>query len=343
VPIFAKSFFLGIIAIGPPRSGEPFGRPEQAFLTALAHQTAVALQNARMFDNMRELNLEITELNKELRQAMERVERLDRAKTDFLTIASHELRTPLTHVKGYADLLAELGAARAISAEQIETITASIGRAADRLETIVEAMVNMSQLETELLDLYFAPTTLEAVVRMALQPWVKPLQLRKLQLIVQGLEDIPPIVVDLQQLSQAFGNLISNAIKYTPDGGAISIQARQMNHSRFEVVVADSGVGIDPADQELVFDKFFRVESPDFHSSGQFNFMGAGPGLGLSITRAIVEAHNGRIWVTSEGFDDVRCPGSVFHIVLPFEAGPPFAAPPAPAAVGPFTVTPEDL
>ena len=344
VPIFAQSIFLGILAAGPPRSGEPFESREQTFLSALANQTAIALQNARMFEDMRELNFEITQLNQDLHQAMERVERLDRAKTDFLTITSHELRTPLTHVKGYSDLLTELCAARTITLEQTEEITRSIGRAADRLETIVEALLNMSQLEADHLELFLSPTTLQAVLRMALEPWMKPIQQRQLHLTVQGVEDIPPIVVDLQRLSQAFGNLISNAIKYTPDGGTISIHARRMNDALYEVIVTDNGVGIDAADQELVFDKFFRVGKPDQHSSGEFSFMGGGPGLGLSIARAVIEAHGGRIWAASEGYDKVHCPGSAFHVVLPLEAISPMAAPTASEEkVMPFTFIPEGL
>jgi signal transduction histidine kinase len=344
VPIFAKSIFLGILAAGPPRSGEPFESREQAFLSALANQTAVALQNARMFEDMRELNFEITQLNQDLHRAMERVERLDRAKTDFLTITSHELRTPLTHVKGYSDLLTELCAVGTITPEQIEEITQSIGRATDRLETIVESMLNMSQLEAAHLELFLSPTTLQAVLRMALKPWMQPIQQRQLHLTVQGVEGIPPIVVDLQRLSQAFGNLISNAIKYTPDGGTISIHARRINDALYEVTVTDNGVGIDPADQELIFDKFFRAGQPNLHSSGEFSFMGGGPGLGLSIARAVIEAHGGRIRATSEGYDQERCPGSAFHVVLPLEATSPIAGPTAAREkVLPFTVMPEGL
>jgi signal transduction histidine kinase len=322
VPISVQSIFLGVMAVGPPRSGEPFGQREQAFLTTLAHQTAVALQNARMFENMRELNLEIIQLNEDLRRANERLERLDQAKTDFLTIASHELRTPLTQVRGYADVLADLSAAQAITSDQIMAITDSIGMATDRLENIVRAMLDLSTIETDALELFLEQTTLKSVMEMALEPWMKPIRLRRLDLTVEGVEDVPPIVVDPQRLGQAFGNLISNAIKYTPDGGSIAIRARQTDEAHFEVVVADTGVGIDPTDHELVFDKFFRVGNSDQHSSSQFKFKGAGPGLGLSIVRGVVEAHGGRTWVVSEGCDEVRCPGSAFHVALPLQAYP---------------------
>ncbi len=336
VPILVQSLFLGILAVGPPRSGEPFGQREQAFLTTMAQQTAVALQNARMFEDMRELNLDIIQLNEDLRRAKERMERLDQAKTDFLTIASHELRTPLTQVKGYSDVLAELSAARSISMEQVDEITCSISRAADRLEAIVKAMLDMSQIEVDALALLLVTTTLKSVMRIALEPWMEPIQLRQLHLVVEGVDDIPPIVADLQRLSQVFDNLISNAIKYTPDGGTISIRARQTNNACFKVVVADTGMGIDPLDHELVFDKFFRACSPDHHSSGIFKFKGGGPGLGLSIARGVVEAHNGRIWVVSEGYDEERCPGSAFHVVLPLRAGTPLSEALATEKVMPF-------
>jgi signal transduction histidine kinase len=117
-------------------------------------------------------------------------------------------------------------------------------------------------------------------------------------------------------------NIIGNAVKYTPDGGRVEITARllEAEGSRpafVEVVVSDTGVGIDLEDQERIFDKFYRVESPELHSTSKTRFMGAGPGLGLTIARGIAQAHGGRIWVESPGHDPVQCPGSQFHILLP--------------------------
>ncbi|HDQ73451.1 MAG TPA: sensor histidine kinase [Chloroflexi bacterium] len=320
VPIFTQSTLLGILAVGPPRSGEPFSRQDQSFLSTLASQTGIALKNARMFADMRALNREITQLNEELQRAIKRAERLDRAKTDFLVIASHELRTPLTHVKGYADLLSELCNTRAVEREEIAGVVQSLAKGARQLETIVKAILDLSQIEEEKMVLYFAPTTLEAVMRMSLQSWLKPLRLRKIHLEIEGIDAIPPIVVDLQRLAQAFANLISNAIKYTPDGGKISIQARQVDAVHFKVSIIDTGIGIRPSDREIIFDKFFQTGDVNQHVSGTYRFMGGGPGLGLSIARGIIEAHGGRIWAVSEGYDETACPGSAFHVILPFEA-----------------------
>jgi signal transduction histidine kinase len=137
----------------------------------------------------------------------------------------------------------------------------------------------------------------------------------------------------LQRLCQAFGNIVGNCIKYTPDGGRITINGRHFQEAGaggtpityVEITIADTGIGIDAEDRELIFEKFYRVGSPDLHSTGSTKFKGAGPGLGLPITRGVIKAHGGRVWVESSGHDEVNFPGSTFHVVLP-------ATPPAPPA-----------
>ena len=320
VPIFTQNILTGILAVGPPHNREPFSQQDQMFLRTLANQTAMALQNARIVENMRKLTLDITQLNQDLQQANERAAQLDRAKSDFLTIVSHELRTPLTHVKGYADVLAELSTANALTPEQIVSITNNISRAVDRLEAIIKAIMELAAIERDEMDLLFAPTTLAEVMESALKPWLRPIQIRHQRLKVTGVEKIPPIKADHQRLSQAFSNLVSNAIKYTPDGGQITIQARMLSDGYYEVIVSDTGIGINHRDQVFIFDKFYSVGDLDQHSSGQYSFKGGGPGLGLSIARGIIEAHSGRIWVVSPGHDESRCPGSEFHVVLPLDA-----------------------
>jgi signal transduction histidine kinase len=136
--------------------------------------------------------------------------------------------------------------------------------------------------------------------------------------------EVPRIQGDASRLRQVFSNIVSNAIKYTPDGGRIEIGSRVLKDDQaqptfVEVVVSDSGVGINLEDRERIFDKFYRVESIDLHSSSKTKFMGAGPGLGLTIAKGIVEAHGGRIWVESPGHDPTECPGSHFHILLPVQ------------------------
>jgi signal transduction histidine kinase len=144
---------------------------------------------------------------------------------------------------------------------------------------------------------------------------------RKLTLTFDGLASLPSIQADPDLLQKVFYHLVMNAIKYTPNGGAITASGRtveeQTGMEEVEVVVGDTGIGIDPKDQELIFEKFYQTGEIEFHSSGKTNFKGGGPGLGLAIARGIVEAHGGRIWVESPGHNEETNPGSRFFVRLP--------------------------
>ena len=135
---------------------------------------------------------------------------------------------------------------------------------------------------------------------------------------------MPFIEADPSLIYKTFYQLLSNAIKYTPDGGAIRITAWLADVDgvgpAVAVAVEDSGVGIDPAHHALIFEKFYQVGTAAQHSSGKTTFKGGGPGLGLALVKGAVEAHGGMVWVESEGCDERRCPGSVFKVVLPLHA-----------------------
>jgi len=135
------------------------------------------------------------------------------------------------------------------------------------------------------------------------------------------LDGLPVIQTDPDQLYKVFYHLIINAIKYTPDGGRISVHGHLVETgeglNEIEIVVSDTGIGIDPAHHELIFEKFYQTGEVYMHSSGKTKFKGGGPGLGLAIARGIVEAHQGRIWVESLGHDETNCPGSKFFVRIP--------------------------
>jgi signal transduction histidine kinase len=320
LPILSKDELVGVLALGPQRGEEPYGAREVEFLTTLANQTAVALQNARLFEGLQGLNVRIIDLNENLRTAYERLERMDQAKSDFLTIASHELRTPLTQIRGYVDVLQELAGMDTLTNDQVLRIAANISSPTLRLENIVNAMLDASQIDAEGLSLRFVPTTLALTMRLSLEPWLKAIEERAIVLEMEGVEEIGPINVDMERMCQAFGNIISNAIKFTPDEGKITIESQRLDEEHFKVMITDSGIGISKADQELIFEKFYRVGSVSLHSTGTTKFKGAGPGLGLPIARGVVEGHGGCVWVESEGYDEEHCPGTTFHIVLPYQA-----------------------
>jgi signal transduction histidine kinase len=127
---------------------------------------------------------------------------------------------------------------------------------------------------------------------------------------------------DIERLHQAFRNVYANAVKYTPDGGKIRVDGRLLP-GFIEVVIQDSGIGIDPENHLRIFEKFGSLGDVSLHSSGKTKFKGGGPGLGLPITKGILEAHGGSIWVESERCDEQSCPGSTFHILLPIHKTPP--------------------
>jgi len=160
------------------------------------------------------------------------------------------------------------------------------------------------------------------VVEMACAELRPAAEGRNQMIEMHGLAGVGPIQADSLRLHQVFVNLIGNAVKYTPDGGRIDITARMLTVTGeqpvgVEVIVADSGVGINIEDQNRIFDKFYRTEGPELHSTSKTRFMGGGPGLGLTIAKGIVDAHGGRIYVESKGYDPEKCPGSHFHVLLP--------------------------
>lgn len=317
IPMISGDQLIGILALGQAPRG--YGAHELALLRTLAHQAATTLYHLQFSTNLKALNSEIMALNRELREANERLQRVDAAKADFITIASHELRTPLTQVRGYVDLLAAMSQRNQLTPDQVTEVITHIDRAAQRLEELVAAMLDASQIDIQALKLQYSETTLEAVLWLCLERMMGAMRERRHVFVMRGIADLPPLRVDVQRLTQAFYNVIGNAIKYTPDGGRITLFGRRLNNDRVEVVITDTGVGIDRDHLDLIFETFYRASRTLLHSTGATKFMGGGPGLGLRIAKGVIEAHGGRIWAESAGYDPVNLPGSSFHIVLPLQ------------------------
>ncbi|MCB0030604.1 MAG: HAMP domain-containing histidine kinase, partial [Anaerolineales bacterium] len=324
VPIHSAGGLAGIIALGPKRTGLIYRPNEMDLLQILADQTVVALQNARLYSELGKQNETNRQLNIDLRKQNERLEIMDQAKADFIAIASHELRTPLTQVKGYADILDAMNEENMLTREQTRAIIGHVNRATTQLENLVSAMLDASQLDVDSMQLTFMPTQLDTVFRLAVDPLYSAMRERRVQLKLEGIEDIPQLQLDFKRIVQAFQNLIGNAVKYTPDGGYVTVTAALVpsqagDNDYVEIVVSDSGIGIDEKYHSLIFEKFFRIGDSQLHSTGSTKFMGAGPGLGLPITKGVIEAHGGRVWVESEGESKDAFPGSHFHVILPLK------------------------
>ncbi|MBN1310031.1 MAG: GAF domain-containing protein [Anaerolineae bacterium] len=322
-PIVSDGRLVGLLALGPKVNDDPFRAQEMELLAAIAHQTVVALENARLVNDLRDLNEKVNALNEEMRTANQRLERLDAVKTDFITIASHELRTPLTQIQGYADLLYEMFQHGSLTHDELEEMISRLTVACGRMTEVVTAMLDVAQMDIDVMDLDFEELSLVSILKQAIEPYSEAIQSRKLSLVSQGLRKLPPIYGDSKRLVQAFENLITNAIKYTPDGGKIGITGHVLGidpsgaPQSVQIIITDTGIGIDEANQQLIYDKFFRVDPVELHSTGSTKFKGGGAGLGLSIVKGIVEGHGGRTWVESRGHDEEKLPGSHFHVVLP--------------------------
>lgn len=258
-------------------------------------------------------------LSHELETTQARLQKFDRSKSNFIAVAAHELKTPLTLIEGYAAMIGDLASR---DNEQIHMLIQGTHNGIWRMREIVDDMIDVSMIDNHLLTLNFQPVWLNRVFNMLQADFADILQQRKHTLVIRpfpGSDEL--IFADPERLYQAVKNLVSNAIKYTPDGGTITIDGRTLP-GFVEVTVSDTGIGIAPENQEVIFEKFGQLGDVSLHSSGKTKFKGGGPGLGLAITRGIIEAHNGSIWVESEGYDEVKCPGSIFHVLLPLRTQP---------------------
>jgi signal transduction histidine kinase len=220
-------------------------------------------------------------------------------------------------------MLKELLEQKKIFDEHIFLLVDGMDSGSRRLREIISDMIDVSLIDNELLSLTFQPTWLYKTLYRVKEYYKEAIQSRKISLEVNRFSgDNILNFFDGERIYQAISNVVSNAIKYTPDGGRINIDGRQLNEF-IEIVIIDNGIGIDPLDQIKIFDKFQAVGEVDLHSSGKLKFKGGGPGLGLPISKGIIEAHGGRIWVESNGYDEITCPGSTFHILLPIREAPP--------------------
>lgn len=250
---------------------------------------------------------------------------LDRNKLEFIQVAAHELRTPLTVLKGNASVLRSMPQIKE-SAALMEIID-GVMRGADRMHEVVNMMLDVTRMESDTLRIVPAPVPVKSVVNDTAHDLEKGIQERKLKVTIEHAADTPNINADPTLVQKALFHLIINAIKYTPDGGAIAIRTQPLNIEPnipgVEISVQDAGIGLDAEHQELVFEKFYQVGSVAMHSSSRTAFKGGGPGLGLAIARGVARAHGGKLWVESRGHDEVNYPGSIFFLHLP--VNPPTA------------------
>lgn len=268
-----------------------------------------------------ETDAKIEFVTKQLEEVRQTLEKLDRSKSGFIAVAAHELKTPLTLVEGYTSMLFD-GLPPAENAEA-KTYILGIQKGTKRLRDIVDDMIDVSLIDNNLMSLNFQPfwiSRLFDVLNIEIENTIKE---RNIDYVIKEFEGYQELNFgDPERLLQVFRNVLSNAIKYTPDGGQIKISGRKLP-GFIEVCIHDTGIGIAQEDQAIIFEKFSRIGNVSLHSSSKTNFKGGGPGLGLHIARGIIESHGGTIWVDSPGYNETVLPGSTFHILLPIRDNPP--------------------
>ena len=322
IPVYSKNRVTGMLTMNRERAGA-FIQDDILLAGTFAVQASIALDNARLYDDLNRFNqlLErmVEERVAELNRVVTRLEKLDRNKSDFIQVAAHELRTPLTIIKGYMGMLKS-----APPIKQDPTLSLAMDgvlQGTDRLHQVVNSMLDVARLESQVLSPHLETVVLGPILRLIQKDYAEDLKARQLTLELDpGINNIPPIRADSEILQKALDNVVVNAIKFTPDGGSIHVSASTVNGERgdmCEIRVKDSGIGINDADKEMIFEKLYQVGKVELHSSGRTKFKGGGPGLGLAIAAGIVKAHQGKIWCESPGYDEEKLPGSTFIIQIP--------------------------
>ena len=291
-PMLWEGEGIGTVFVGRGFAG-PFSEKEIALLKTFAEQAAIAIQNARL----------LHEIEAKSRQ----LEIASQHKSEFLANMSHELRTPLNAIIGFSEVLAEkmFGEINDKQAEYLTDILDS-GR---HLLSLINDILDLSKIEAGRMDLEPTYFELSTAVESTLVLVRERAHRRGITLQRVVDERVEMINADERKVKQVLLNLLSNGLKFTPEGGQITVRV-DLRDGEAEISVTDTGVGIAPQDQEAVFEEFRQVGAP----AGKFE----GTGLGLAISRKFVELHGGRIWVTSEVGT-----GSTFTFTLPLRRNGP--------------------
>ncbi len=296
------------------------------FLNVLGRSPSLSVRvlvrlTGRLRDADQQAIADLSRANEELTRALRRLERLDRTKTDFIQVSAHELRTPVAALLGYAQMMQSNEIVR--REPSLQALVEGVVNSTKRLHRIFNNILDVSRVMANGVKVHRTQVNLFVIMDGVYREFREALEQRNLTLTYDSLRGLPPYPGDPDLLYKVFYHLVNNAIKYTPDGGSITVTGRVVETPDLgrcvEVAVEDTGIGIAPQDLDLIFEKFYRTGEVAFHSSGTFKFKGGGPGLGLAITKGMVELHGGRIWAESPGYDEETCPGSRFVVQLPFE------------------------
>lgn len=290
-PLKSKQRILGYV--GADRGAQRCSPEDLELLITLASHIAVAIDNAQAYHQLEKLTLtlerRVQERTQELQTANEKLQELDRLKSAFVSIASHELRTPMTSIKGYVENMLE-GLTGALSEKQAHYL-GRVRHNVDRLTRLINQLLDLSRLDARVLELVLAPLSIHEVVTEVVDGFRPLAQEKSLTISEHQADELPLILADRDKLNQILTNLIQNAVKFTPAGGRVRVESQVRGDGFVQTCVADTGCGIPPHELNKVFERFFRGDSAPAEARGT--------GLGLTITKSLVEMHGGCIWAES--------------------------------------------
>lgn len=288
IPLVFHEELLGVIGLGRLESNR-FTVEKQKYLLALADQIAVAIDNS------------ITHL--ETNKALEKIQELDKLKSEMINTVSHELRTPLASIIGFTELMLK----KAPGEEKAKKYLVTIHKEAERLSTLINDFLDLQRIENGRFEFNRTLVDLGNIIKESTELYRN----NKNIFTVELEQDLPLINTDPDRVAQVLRNLISNAVKYSPEGGKIKVKAFKCSANKLQVSIIDEGLGIPQEAQTNLFQPFFRVDNSDRRKIG-------GTGLGLAICKKIIDGLGGNIWFKSQ-----HGKGSTFSFTLPIFSDAP--------------------
>jgi len=325
VPLKIGDENIGVLNVNIVENDRTFSENDLKLIAIFANNAAVAINDARLYDQITSFNVQLEEKVKERTRELEAANRI---KSNFLSSVSHELRTPLNAIIGFAQVLQDKNFGPLN--EQQDKFAQNISESGQHLDAIIDDILDVSKLEVGDLKLNLAPVQVKKLLETGMARFKEEAEKREINLDFQVLDDLADLEMnaDEEKLKQVVCSLVSNALKFTPDGGEIRViadrvssyelqvsgsdhlatrNAQRKTGNLIEISITDSGIGIGSEDQEQIFNEFYQVK-------GGISDKTPGTGMGLSLAKRLVELHDGKIWVESEG----PAKGSRFAFVLPF-------------------------
>ena len=308
VPLVVQGRAIGVLGADRKHTRQSLEPATRELLQLFAAQAGIAIEHARLYEELRlaaiQLEAKVEARTRELRAANLELERASRFKSEFLANMSHELRTPLNSIIGFSELLEDqqFGPLN----EKQERYMHNIWTSGRHLLDLINDILDLSKVEAGKIELHMETFSLREALVAALT-MVRPQAVkRKISLRSEIVPEMTTVTADPLRLKQIMYNLLSNAIKFTPGGGHVTVTARLVEEAFAEIAVTDTGVGIQAEDVPKLFQEFIQLDS----------FLGKehqGTGLGLALTKRLVELHGGKIWAESLG----RGQGTTFTLTLP--------------------------